>query len=147
MAASSWLLVHEQQKPWLAGMRAPLGSAAQPHVGFAAVGWSLQAVMVLPPVLIISCAHRVNTSLNTRSLKPGIGTVTLVRALKNAGPSPSCMHWPQGAFCRNLNDAAALASACNHVMPVFSRGVLIRAPDTHPATVPTSVGCASNDCW
>ena len=101
VAASSWLLEHEQQKPWLAGMRAPLWSTAQPQVGLTEVGWSLQAVMVLPPVLTTSCAHMVESSLSL--LEPGAGLyVPLVRAPMNAGTSRWCMSGFRGRSAGSL---------------------------------------------
>ena len=51
--------VQEQQKPWLAGMRAPLASVAQPQVGVSLRGPSLQEDMgKFAPVLMIACARQ-----------------------------------------------------------------------------------------
>ena len=56
VAAASAEAVHEQQKPWLASMRLPLMSVAQPQVGLALRGPSSQDDMgKFAPVLIIAC--------------------------------------------------------------------------------------------
>jgi len=56
VARSSCAAEHEQQKPWLAGTRAPATSSTNPHVGLADAGPSSQAISVLPPVRTSSCA-------------------------------------------------------------------------------------------
>ena len=55
VARSSCAAEHEQQKPWLAGTRAPAASSTNPQVGLADAGPSSQAVSVLPPVRTSSC--------------------------------------------------------------------------------------------
>lgn len=56
VARSSCAAEHEQQKPWLAGTRAPAASSTNPQVGLADAGPSSQAVSVLPPMRTSSCA-------------------------------------------------------------------------------------------